>query len=274
MAILYKKEQCYSWVRDAQDNEESNREKEQKMIKQDAALFKRHMKQMEARMELMRKKEEQKLQDAFLEEAYLDRMAMNEDADDEAWDKTAPMEDDEIDELMLSRLPTIISPPRRSASHNRPRVAEPTLQDMRDACADFAHGDKADDTLPIKDYYDDDDDETMEQLLQGDKRYHHLHTDDWFKERVIKEVERRRIFKKNARKSKRRRKKKVTICGKSIWNHASENAMSRDGWLQFSVMAKDCDLKHAIQLCRNWSEFSDLNLLTLWQYFPASNWTS
>ncbi|KLO83325.1 uncharacterized protein LW93_14995 [Fusarium fujikuroi] len=89
MAILYKKEQCYSWVRDAQDNEESNREKEQKMIKQDAALFKRHMKQMEARMELMRKKEEQKLQDAFLEEAYLDRMAMNENPDDEAWDKTA-----------------------------------------------------------------------------------------------------------------------------------------------------------------------------------------
>lgn len=50
--------------------------------------------------------------------------------------------------------------------------------------------------------------------------------------------------------------------------------MSRDGWLQFSVMVKDCDLKHAIQLCRNWSEISDLNRLTLWQYFPASNWTS
>jgi hypothetical protein len=62
--------------------------------------------------------------------------------------------------------------------------------------------------------------------------------------------------------------------GKSIWNHTSENAMSRDGWLQFSVMAKDCDLKHAIQLCRNWSEFSGLNLLTLWQFFPVSNWTS
>ncbi|KAL6355081.1 hypothetical protein LRP88_11558 [Fusarium phalaenopsidis] len=39
-------------------------------------------------------------------------------------------------------------------------------------------------------------------------------------------------------------------------------------------MAKDCDLKHAIQLCRNWNEFSDLNLLALWQYFPNSNWVS
>lgn len=50
--------------------------------------------------------------------------------------------------------------------------------------------------------------------------------------------------------------------------------MSRDGWLQFSVMAKDCDLRHAVQLCRNWDEFSRLNFLTLWQYFPASNWDS
>lgn len=50
--------------------------------------------------------------------------------------------------------------------------------------------------------------------------------------------------------------------------------MSRDGWLQFSVLAKDCDLKHAIQLCRNWAEFSELNFLTLWDYFPASNWAS
>ncbi|CAG1962744.1 unnamed protein product [Fusarium graminearum] len=50
--------------------------------------------------------------------------------------------------------------------------------------------------------------------------------------------------------------------------------MSRDGWLQFSIMAKDCNLQHAIQLCRNWSEFSDLSLLAMWQYFPASNWDS
>jgi hypothetical protein len=70
MAVLYKKEQRHSWVRNAQDEEEANREKEQKKIEQEAALFKRHVKQMEARMDSIRKKEEQKLQDAFLEEAY------------------------------------------------------------------------------------------------------------------------------------------------------------------------------------------------------------
>ncbi|KAF5536356.1 major facilitator superfamily transporter [Fusarium mexicanum] len=216
MAILYKKEQWYSWVRDVQDDEEANREKEQKKLKQEAALFKRHMKQMEARMELMRKREEQKLQDAFLEEAYRERMAMNEDADDEAWDPIEDMEDEQrhryIDLIKHSLWMEV--------EVDDPAVKKPAST-----------------------------------------------------ERVIKEVESHR-FKKKGKKPKRQRKTKVTICGKSIWNHASENAMSRDGWLQFSVMAKDCDLKHAIQLCRNWSEFSDLNLLTLWQYFPASNWTS
>ncbi|KAF5617198.1 delta14-sterol reductase [Fusarium tjaetaba] len=190
MAILYMKEQWYSWVRDAQDDEELNREKEQKKLKQEAALFKRHMKQMEARMELMRKREDQKLQDAFLEEAYRERMAMNEDADDEAWDPTFP----------LKTRKTITTKPWSSCCK--------VISDI-----------------------------IIFTLMIG--------------------LENERLKKSN-----------------SIWNHASENAMSRDGWLQFSVMAKDCDLKHAIQLCRNWSEFSDLNLLTLWQYFPASNWTS
>ncbi|KAF9777318.1 hypothetical protein IL306_004449 [Fusarium sp. DS 682] len=451
MAILYKKEQWYSWVRHAQDEEEANRDKEQKKLKQEAALFKRHMKQMETRMEIVRKKEEQKLQDAFLEEAYREKMAMNaEDADDEAWDpiedmedeqrhryidlikhflwmevdeaateqpapaeassskpaeepapveeakappkklknkkknkgknvasspleelqnllgqnkllamratgkhtvepelkepdknnieteeemrqrlsqgvkknldgvsgmqlvgtlenphetwdRTAPMEDDEIDELIrdireiklllfcrlvlsqASLLPAALrattvqeflddtSVTEADLRDLCLKVAEPTLQDIRDACADFARGDKADDKLPVED--DDDDDETMEELFKGDKRYQHLHTDDWFKARVIKHVESQRL-KKKVKKSQNHKKTKVTICGKSIWNHASENVMSRDGWLQFSVIAKDCDLKHAIQLCRNWSEFSDLNLLTLWQYFPVSNWSS
>ncbi|KAF5638658.1 major facilitator superfamily transporter [Fusarium sp. NRRL 25303] len=186
----------------------------------------------------------------------------------ETWDKTVPMEDDEIDELIrdireikllllcrlillqASLLPAALRATtvqefldNTSVTEAESRdlclkVAEPTLQDIRDACADFARGDKADDTLPIED--DGDDDETMEQLLQGDKRYNHLHTDDWFKEREIKEVERRRFFKKNAKNSKRQRKTKVSICGKSIWNHASWNAMSRDGWLQSSVITKDC----------------------------------
>lgn len=67
---------------------------------------------------------------------------------------------------------------------------------------------------------------------------------------------------------------KVTVCGKTIWNYASEKAMSRDGWLQFSIMAKDARLDESVQLCRHWDEFSDLNNLALWNFFPAAKWTS
>ncbi|KAM0283247.1 hypothetical protein ACHAQK_011072 [Fusarium lateritium] len=465
ITLLYEKEQWYSWVRHAQDEEEVNRDKEQKKIKQEAALFKRHMKQLEARLALTREKEQQKLQDAFLEDAYRERMAMQDESDDEAWDpiedleddkrnryidlikhflwmeimedakekpapakaststlvaepaqpeegpaqakkakakkrsrgkgkgkgkanadakaasgnsagvedeslvgqikllamqqkgeyesdpglsepdknnieteqemrkrlsqgvkknldniagmqlvgtlenphetwdKTAPMGDDEIDSLIrdireiklllfcrlvlaqASLLPAALRATSVDEFLNDTsvaesdlrdlclKVAEPTLQDIRDACADFARGDKEDEK-PLVEPDDDDEDESLEELLKGDTRYHHLHTNDWFRERILKQAG---SFgkKKKIKKSRRSKAKtKVTICGKGIWNHSSENAMSRDGWLQFSVMAKDCDLKHAIQLCRNWNEFSDLNLLALWQYFPASNWTS
>lgn len=82
ITLLYEKEQWYSWVRHAQDEEEVNREKEQKKIRQEAALFKRHMKQLETRLAVMREKEQQKLQDAFLEDAYRERLAMKDDSDD------------------------------------------------------------------------------------------------------------------------------------------------------------------------------------------------
>ncbi|KAM0547481.1 hypothetical protein ACHAPJ_010354 [Fusarium lateritium] len=454
--VLFEKEKWSGWVRDVQDEEEANRDKEQKKLKQEAALFKRHMKQLEARLNRMRQKEEQKRQDAFLEDAYKERMAMLEDeTDDEAWDpiedleddkwnryfdlikhflwmdlsdlanddhtsidppsssevatpapaeepealsrrnkkikkasttscsssahkdsiggdemalvgqmkllamqqkgqhdtepdlkepdknnieteeemrkrlsqriktnldniagmqlvgtlenpretwdRTAPMSGDEVDslihdireiELLLfcrlilahaSLLPATLRASSVEEFLNDREVAEtdlrdlclkvsePALQDIRDACADFARGDEADEELPSDDDYDDD--ETLDESLKGDRRYHHLHTHDWFGEKVLKEGIWGRWKKKKIKKAKPLRTK-VTICGKSIWNHASESAMSRDGWLQFSVMAKDCDLKHAIQLCRNWNESSDLNLPTLGQYFPASNWTS
>ncbi|RGP60857.1 mfs allantoate protein [Fusarium sporotrichioides] len=85
LAIHYENEQWYSWVKHVQDEQDENREKEQKKVKQEAALFQRHTKQLEARLEIMRRKEEKKLQDAFLDEAYKERMAQNdENADDAA----------------------------------------------------------------------------------------------------------------------------------------------------------------------------------------------
>lgn len=156
------------------------------------------------------------------------------------------------------------------------KVAEPALQVIRDACADFARRDTVeeenDDVTDdeVDESEEDDDDETWEELFTENRRYSKLHSADWL---LRKYLIKSGLLPPKERKT-RPRKTKVTICGQAIWNHASEKAMSRDGWLQFSVVAKDCSLENAIQLCRNWAEFSDLNLLTLWEFFPASNWVS
>lgn len=71
-----------------------------------------------------------------------------------------------------------------------------------------------------------------------------------------------------------RRKIRVKVCGRTIWNYPSDKAMSRGGWLHFSIIAKDSNLNTAIELCRNWNEFFELNILACWGYFPASNWAS
>ena len=67
---------------------------------------------------------------------------------------------------------------------------------------------------------------------------------------------------------------RVKICGKLIYNYPSEKAMTRGGWLHFSIIAKDSNLYDAIQLCRHWDEFFELNILSIFHYFPAANWLS
>ncbi|KAL7793753.1 hypothetical protein V8C37DRAFT_76190 [Trichoderma ceciliae] len=153
------------------------------------------------------------------------------------------------------------------------KLEDPSLQQIRDACADFARGDEAEEDVENKSdesETEDEDDDTFGDMMTNNDRYRHLHTNNWLLDKLLGRKPRPSRQKSTSPSQKTR----VTVCGKSVWNHASEKAMSRDGWLQFSIIAKDCDLKHAIQLCRNWAEFSDLNLLTLWQYFPASNWAS
>ncbi|QDS75109.1 hypothetical protein FKW77_007267 [Venturia effusa] len=39
-----------------------------------------------------------------------------------------------------------------------------------------------------------------------------------------------------------KKKMRVKICGRYIWNYASQSAKSRSGWLQFSVIAGNCSL--------------------------------
>ncbi|RYP05154.1 hypothetical protein DL764_004008 [Monosporascus ibericus] len=110
------------------------------------------------------------------------------------------------------------------------KVEQPSLQDIRDACADLGRGDEPD--IGEEEIFE------VEESIEDEEQM------------------------------------KIEVCGKSIWNYSSQASMSRDGWLQFSVLAKRCDLRQAVQLCRNWDEFSQLNFLGTRQYFPASNWVS
>lgn len=58
-----------------------------------------------------------------------------------------------------------------------------------------------------------------------------------------------------------------------MYNYPSERALTRGGWFHFSIIAKDSELLDAVELCRNWNEFFELNNLCMLLYFPAPTWT-
>ncbi|KAK0637426.1 hypothetical protein B0T17DRAFT_588285 [Bombardia bombarda] len=470
--VLYEKEKWYGWVRQVQDEEESKREKEQKMVKLEAALFRRHWKEVQAHLATTRKKEETKRQEMYLEEVWKERMASSADegddsGDDAQWDpiedvfeddrgryldlirhflwmpaagreekkeeevvadepaaaaaaaaapsskrqaeegvedadaasgaqkkkvkkrggkkknkaphqpengankskepaagekkdepdkskieskedirkrleegvekdyshingplivgtaenpmelfqRTAPVKgedatkliDDitEIKVLLFCRqimshstlLPAalratsveeFLADPSVSEADLRDlclKVEQPTMQSLRDACADFARGDEPD----ADDDNEEDDGHVTQYRSTTDyirhySRYGDLENgggnglDTLFKS--LKGVNGRgsnRNFLKGLAQADQDKHKeakmRVRICGRSIWNYTSQRSMARDGWLQFSVMAKDCSFDEAIGLCRNWDEFFELQVLALWQYFPAARWT-
>ncbi|KAK5634121.1 hypothetical protein RRF57_009835 [Xylaria bambusicola] len=223
------------------------------------------------------------------------------------YEKTPPLEDDEIETLMqeikeikillfcrlllshASLLPAalragsvdgFLKDPEITEADLRDiclKVEQPSLQDIRDACADLLREDESDggDILD-----DENEDLSFEDILLHNRRYGHLQGAIWFYENMLAQRSKllgepvmslKELLKPAMKKPKR---VKVQVLGKSIWNYSSESSMSRQGWLQFSVLAKGCDLRHAVQLCRNWAEFSELNFLASWQYFPASNWVS
>ncbi|KAI0197641.1 hypothetical protein F4808DRAFT_473678 [Astrocystis sublimbata] len=222
-------------------------------------------------------------------------------------DRTPPMEDDEIEllisdikeiktllfcRLLLSHASLLPAALRATSVHeflNDTEIAEadlrdiclkveqPSLQDIRDACADLIREDEPETEENLDDQIEE---LTLEELIMHDRKYGHLQGPAWYYRNIIQhQSELRGKFATSLEEflepaMKKSEKMKVQICGKSIWNYSSELSMSREGWLQFSVLAKGCDLRHAVQLCRNWAEFSELNSLASWQYFPASNWVS
>ncbi|KAI0508636.1 hypothetical protein F5B22DRAFT_619770 [Xylaria bambusicola] len=222
-------------------------------------------------------------------------------------EKTPPLEDDEIETLMqdikeikillfcrlllshASLLPAalragsvdeFLKDPEITEADLRDiclKVEQPSLQDIRDACADLLRGDEPESEEALD---DENEDISLEDIFMHDRRYGHLQGAMWYYESMLAQRSKilgepamslRELLKPAMKKAER---VKVRVLGKSIWNYSSESSMSRQGWLQFSVLAKGCDLRHAVQLCRNWSEFSELNFLASWQYFPASNWVS
>jgi len=90
--VVYARKKWYHWVKETQDKEDAERESEKKMIQREAALYKRHWKELESRLKATRQKENKKKQDEYLEQAYLERMS---DDDESTWD---PIEDSVEDE--------------------------------------------------------------------------------------------------------------------------------------------------------------------------------
>ena len=455
--ILYKKQKWFNWVREKQDSEEAQREKESKRVKLEAALFKRHMEEVGRRMEKLRIREEKKRQDKYLDEAYQARLAQEdkEESDDDDWDpiedvvedergnfvdlirhflwqelpsvgpnteakadsihgplsqstdgplasptgdesatskstkgsknkkkaknaysrgstskplddtakpeietraemrrrlkdgsglnipngtllsvgsienpggpqdKTFAFNDNEIEGLLeevfeikhllfcrllisyASLLPAALPAssveeflndkdvPEADLRDICRRMEDPGLQEIRDACADLSRGDD-----------EGENEEGPEDELQEKLGKRGLFSDNFRPGKLPKSwssryEERFRNRKKDQRHLRdgkdvteaaegtpidfgviddqclhKPKKMRVKVCGRSIYNYPSDTSMTRGGWLQFCVLAKNSNLHDAVYLCRGWDEFYELNVLAIFRYFPGADWAS
>ena len=449
--VLYKKQKWFSWVRQVQDLEQTQRESEKKRVKKEAALFKRHVKERQLRMRDLRAREDAKRSETFLEEAYKERVS--EEGEDADWDpiedviedergnyidlikhnllmtedtsggletqaarpapngaaeeapstesktpksskkakrskqkdstngtdctlpdkaahdtasqvrrrlkegvklsyaggmhvagtidnpvelkdKTAPFPDEDIDGLLQDMaevkhllfcrlllahatvLPAAVKANSVEEFLNSKEVTDtdlrdlaikmdnPGLQEIRDACADLGRGEEEDNDEGGGVEEDPDSDKAVAKMpkTRSSKRIEGFHQKNvrrnrklperWAPERE-KQSQHRQMLQQTFEdqsnpedKGKtwidfgdvddegkfRSQKMRVKICGRYIYNYPSEKAISRGGWLQFCLIAKDSNLHDAIKLCRHWDEFFDLNILANFQYFPAANW--
>ena len=89
--LLYDKQQWFEWTRDLQADEDKHRQSEKAKVQLESAMFKRHAKELEARLAHKKAKENERKQELFLDEAYRARLA-EEDVD--TWD---PIQDERTD---------------------------------------------------------------------------------------------------------------------------------------------------------------------------------
>jgi hypothetical protein len=174
------------------------------------------------------------------------------------------------------------------------KMENPSLQDIRDACADFFRSEEEEEEADIEmakpaSPTSKDTDEHGMPMFKLKKQKGEL-PDTWKpKSEMAKMAEQMGQlptfdsimeneeggavnFGENKDSKVPGKKIRVKICGKSIWNYPSNKAMNRGGWLHFCIIAKDSSLHDAVALCRHWDEFFELNILAIWQYFPGANW--
>lgn len=161
------------------------------------------------------------------------------------------------------------------------KLEQPSLQEIRDACADFARG-GVDDDGPDDAGEEEDEREKYDQAIAKLQRERMTSEGDmpevWkskHEQEIDEAAEHRHEGQMHAdfgeiidEASLRSRRVKIQVCGRIIWNYPSEKAMARGGWLQFSIIARGTPFGEAVQLCRNWNEFWELNSLAVYQYFP------
>ena len=452
--ILHKKRKWFRWVRECQDTEDAHRDSEKKKVKQEAAMFKRHQKDMEMRQNELKAKEYARRQETDLETAFLERMSLKELEEKEAvWDpiedvmedergtyldlikhflfmtddsqsqnpttlalsdtatpdrknqpqsdaladrnksskskksikkggaqesgkvlpdkslqedrsqicqrlkdgasinygegshilgtvdtpimlkdKTAPLPDEDIDRLLgeVTEVKLLLFC-RMLLSHSSLtkhaidadsvqefldnkditdadlrdiclKMEKPGLQEIRDACADLGRREEEGEANNGADFAEESEINSADESEKNYERNHRANklikgrkrrmAKAWSSERekaiMQKEDPVTSSMRNDAGKEAkstfidfgeigeegnfRSKKVRVKICGKYIYNYASERAVSRSGWLQFSIIAKDSELRDAIHLCRHWDEFWELSILAAWQYFPTANW--
>ncbi|KAH6625600.1 hypothetical protein C7974DRAFT_434634 [Boeremia exigua] len=171
------------------------------------------------------------------------------------------------------------------------KLERPVLQDVRDACADF-----------IRERDGVEDLEEPKETKDADDYANTYRTPEKYRLKINKgkvpenfKTKREKAAKRAAKKPKdlfqdendgvlnfgrvtdesqySRKRTRIKICGRYMYNYPSEKALTRGGWFHFSIIAKDSDLFDAVELCRNWNEFFELNILCLYHYFPAPKWT-
>lgn len=100
--VLYEREQWFKWVKATQAEEEATREKEQKKVKLEAAMFQRHWKDMQSRLKSLRDREEKLRQNAYLDEIWRERMESvnGGEGEDEDWDPIDDMLEEEREKYL------------------------------------------------------------------------------------------------------------------------------------------------------------------------------